>query len=496
MTSCTSPRPASSARYSGWSSTAASVVPARLEVVDRLEQRRDADRAGRSALGAGVEQADLLEQDGDLEHVADRLAHADHVVRDRRGPSSAHLLRGGHAAGRARRGPARTARRRGAPAAGAASARRPAAPPGPPRRGRRSRRRRRPRPAARRAPPRGRRSSAACPGRRGGSRRPRPPRAAGPAGRRPARRRRGCAARRRRRRGRRAARRASRRAAAGSAAPVRAPGRATALRGGGQPRGDAVERPPVGLVGAERRVVAGRPRRARRAPAVGVISRSDIDSSSRSAVSSARWWASAVSACRVVARRSASAVTNGLPSRSPPIQEPGSSIGPAQQPGVGPALVQRAAQLGVDRRDDVEQRQLVVAQRLVDLVLQPQPGQPQQRRLPEGEHRAPQLGRPRASSTSPPAARSRCRIRSVTCRCTCEIVLPPHLGGVRGDDRADQRAGQLAGDDVGVEVRPGRAARRSRPGCPAAAASPRAGGTGGAARGACPRRGWPAARSG
>src|SRR3712207_7966731 len=26
--------------------------------------------------------ADLLEQDGDLEHVADRLAHADHVVRD------------------------------------------------------------------------------------------------------------------------------------------------------------------------------------------------------------------------------------------------------------------------------------------------------------------------------------------------------------------------------------------------------------------------------
>ena len=46
------------------------------------------------------------------------------------------------------------------------------------------------------------------------------------------------------------------------------------------------------------------------------------------------------------------------------------------------------------RRDDVEQRQLVVPQRLVDLVLQPQPGQPQQRRLPEREHRAPQLRRP------------------------------------------------------------------------------------------------------
>ena len=72
-------------RYSGWSSTA-------------VERRRR--RACRSSIvsnsgemptgqvgppvGARVEQADLLEQDGDLEHVADRLAHADHVVRDGR----------------------------------------------------------------------------------------------------------------------------------------------------------------------------------------------------------------------------------------------------------------------------------------------------------------------------------------------------------------------------------------------------------------------------
>ncbi len=46
----------------------------------------------------------------------------------------------------------------------------------------------------------------------------------------------------------------------------------------------------------------------------------------------------------------------------------GQQHGPGQQAGVGPALVQRAAQLGVDGRDDLEQGQVVVAQRLVDLV--------------------------------------------------------------------------------------------------------------------------------
>ena len=125
---------------------------------------------------------------------------------------------------------------------------------------------------------------------------------------------------------------------------------------------------------------------------------------------------------------------------------------PGQQPGVGPALVQRAAQLGVDRRDDLEQRQVVVAQRLVDLVLQPQPGQPQQRRLPEGEHRAPQLRRPRGVVDL--AAGGPVPLPDQVGDVPLHLRDGPaaHLGRVGGDDGADQRAGQLPGDDVGLEV--------------------------------------------
>jgi hypothetical protein len=68
----------------------------RLQVLDRLEQRRDAHAAPRPAVGVQPEQADLLEQDGDLEDVADRFAHADHVVRDGLGAEQLHLRGRGH----------------------------------------------------------------------------------------------------------------------------------------------------------------------------------------------------------------------------------------------------------------------------------------------------------------------------------------------------------------------------------------------------------------
>ena len=55
---------------------------ARLQILDRLEQRHRHDRAGGGA--AGPVEADLLQQQMDLEQVADRLAHRDDVIGDAR----------------------------------------------------------------------------------------------------------------------------------------------------------------------------------------------------------------------------------------------------------------------------------------------------------------------------------------------------------------------------------------------------------------------------
>ena len=151
-----------------------------------------------------------------------------------------------------------------------------------------------------------------------------------------------------------------------------------------------------------------------------------------------------------MARCTASAVTKGLPSRSPPIHEPGSSIGSSSRSASG-QRAQRAAELGVERGDDVEERQLVVAQRFVDLVLQAQPGQSQQRRLPEREHRAPSSpdhGLVDLAGRGPIALPDQLGDLPLD----LEDRLAPDLGGMRGHDRADQRAGQLPGDDVRVEV--------------------------------------------
>ena len=88
MTSWLSPRAATIARYSGRSSTASQNRRAALQVVDRLEQRHDADRAVRVWLARSIQQPGLLQQDRGLEHVRHRLAHRDDVVGHRRGPKT------------------------------------------------------------------------------------------------------------------------------------------------------------------------------------------------------------------------------------------------------------------------------------------------------------------------------------------------------------------------------------------------------------------------
>jgi hypothetical protein len=125
---------------------------------------------------------------------------------------------------------------------------------------------------------------------------------------------------------------------------------------------------------------------------------------------------------------------------------------PGQQPRLRPALVQGPAQLRVDGGDDVEERELVVAQRLVDLVLQPQPGQPEEGRLPEGQHRAPQLRRPlvlvELTLRRPVALPEQVGDLALH----LEDRPAPHLGGVRGHHGAHQRAGELPGHHVGGEL--------------------------------------------
>lgn len=224
-----------------------------------------------------------------------------------------------------------------------------------------------------------------------------------------------------------------------------------AVRGAGQPARDAVQRPPVGLVGTEGGVV---PRGLRQ----GVERRRGGDQP----VGHRQLVAQRHELVEVVGQRRL-----GLPGGGPPQRiggdegvavavatDPGAGQQhrPAQQAGVRPALVERTPQFGVDGGDDLEQRQVVVAQRLVDLVLQAQPGQPQQRRLPEREHRAPQLRRP-------PVVVELASGRTVALPDELGDVpldlrdrLAPDLGRVRGDHRADQGAGQLTGHDVGRQV--------------------------------------------
>jgi hypothetical protein len=78
----------------------------------------------------------------------------------------------------------------------------------------------------------------------------------------------------------------------------------------------------------------------------------------------------------------------------------------------------------LQRGEHVEQGELVVAQRLGDLVAHPQLRQPQERGLPQGEHLQPQIGFPGAASSSSSSARLAPLVsRSAIRRCVSRIVL-------------------------------------------------------------------------
>src|SRR3954451_25287071 len=100
MTSWTSPRFATSARYRGWSSIAVSVAPAffRSSIVSNSGEMPTGQGGPSSPSGSSsptslsrrrtsstlrAEQPGFLEKYRPLQHVADPLAHDDLVVRDR-----------------------------------------------------------------------------------------------------------------------------------------------------------------------------------------------------------------------------------------------------------------------------------------------------------------------------------------------------------------------------------------------------------------------------
>ena len=224
--------------------------------------------------------------------------------------------------------------------------------------------------------------------------------------------RRGCAARRRRRRGRRAARRATRSGGSSRSRRGRAAGRGRAARW--RPAGRRCRAAPGGR--ARRRGTVSR--RGRRRPARRGRRGRDQPVGHRQLVRSAS------SSWRWCAERGAPPAGGGRAQRVGGDERVAVAV--AADPGAGQQHRPRAAgrrrasarpaparSSALIARDDVEKRQLVVAQRLVDLVLEPQPGQPQQRRLPEREHRAPQLdarcARPRRCGCGPVALRGSAR---------------------------------------------------------------------------------------
>ena len=153
-----------------------------------------------------------------------------------------------------------------------------------------------------------------------------------------------------------------------------------------------------------------------------------------------------------MASRTTSAVTFGLPSRSPPIQDPGRRIGSLEQVRVRPARPQRRAHFGVDLRDDLEEGRRVIPQPGFDLVLNLQPGQPDQRGLPQRQDVAAQFGFDVAAVVGvrvPVQAQPHQLGDAVL---GVEDGAAPGLGGMRGDHRRHQRAVERVGDGRRVQV--------------------------------------------
>jgi hypothetical protein len=124
-----------------------------------------------------------------------------------------------------------------------------------------------------------------------------------------------------------------------------------------------------------------------------------------------------------------------------------------QQLDTRPARAQRGAHFGVDRRDHVEQGEVVVAQTHRDLVLDAQAGQADQRGAPQAQHLAadPQfevgpltlvlgVAQAQAHQLGDPGLR-------------VEHGAAARFGRVRGDHRRHQRVGQQLRDPRAVECR-------------------------------------------
>ena len=131
----------------------------------------------------------------------------------------------------------------------------------------------------------------------------------------------------------------------------------------------------------------------------------------------------------------------------------GPQDGFGQQVGVGPPTAQRLPDLGVDLWHHLEERGLVVAEPDGDLVGDLQPGQPNQRGLPQRQHLAAQFQLDVAAVVGFGAP-----VRAQPHQLGDPVLGVEHRSStgfrrVGGDHRGDQRAGQCVGDGRRVQLR-------------------------------------------
>ena len=123
-----------------------------------------------------------------------------------------------------------------------------------------------------------------------------------------------------------------------------------------------------------------------------------------------------------------------------------------EQVGVRPAGPQRRPHLGVDLRDDLEERRRVIAQSRLDLVLNLQPGQPDQCGLPERQDVAAQFGFDVAAVVGVRMAMQAQPHQLGDAVLGVEDGAATGFGRMRGDHRRHQCTGQCFGHGRGVQV--------------------------------------------
>ena len=123
-----------------------------------------------------------------------------------------------------------------------------------------------------------------------------------------------------------------------------------------------------------------------------------------------------------------------------------------EQVRVRPAGLQRGAYFGVHLRDDLEEGGRVIAQTGFDLVLNLQPGQPDQRGLPQSQNVAAQFGLDVAAIGGVRVAVQAQPHQLGDAVLGVEDRAATGFGGMRGDHRRHQRTGQRLGHGRGVEI--------------------------------------------